>query len=100
MAAPFLRNRSQSIPAIIAGFASRHPGYSSSLLFTLLATTIILLWTRQQSQIPLAASLDCPRSARPLSSVIHSEETLYREALKDREAMVQKWGPTAELIAP
>ena len=79
-------------------FLGRHPRYIFALLLTLLACISILLFERPP-RVSLAVRLDSQRGSKSLRGMLLDEEELYKEAIKDREALVRKWGPTAEDIA-
>ena len=65
------------------------------LLVTLLTCSFVLIPGRSPA-LPHITELSYARTAKALRRYLHDEEVRYEQALKDREAMVRKWGPTAE----
>ncbi|THG93611.1 hypothetical protein EW026_g7672 [Hermanssonia centrifuga] len=67
---------------------TRHPRYVFLLLTILLICSFLLL-PAPPSSIPL-------RPVKSVKRILQEEDASYAAALEGREAMVRKWGPTAE----
>ena len=81
-------------------FFARHPRYVFILLLSLLTCSFLLIRGRPAA-LPRVSAMDSyARSGRSLRRYLHDEEVRYEKALLDREAMVRKWGPTAEDVDP
>ncbi|CAL1705890.1 unnamed protein product [Somion occarium] len=79
---------------------SRHPRYSLLLVVVLIAASFLLFPSAPVSFNSIS-DVDYFRNrnnGRPLKAVLRDEEQRYQKVLADREAMVRKWGPTADKV--
>ena len=85
----------------LSSVVSRHPRYSTLLVVVLLTAAFLLF--PSHPPIPLNRTSDVEYfktkgSGRSLKATLRDEEMRYQKVLADREAMVRKWGPTADRV--
>ncbi|OCH87648.1 hypothetical protein OBBRIDRAFT_781352 [Obba rivulosa] len=75
---------------------ARHPGYSVLLACGVFATLLFL--ARGPAYTTTVNAFVPSKYSRQLAQTLSEEERRYQKVLQDREALVRKWGPTADLV--
>ncbi|EMD33741.1 hypothetical protein CERSUDRAFT_67883 [Gelatoporia subvermispora B] len=75
---------------------ARHPGYTVLITCGVFATLLFL--ARGPAYTTTVNALAPSKYARSLAQTLNEEELRYQKVLHDREALVRKWGPTADLV--
>lgn len=85
----------------LSSVISRHPRYSTLLVVVLLAAAFLLFPSHPSMPLNRISDVEYFKSksgGRSLKAALRDEEMRYQKVLADREAMVRKWGPTADRV--